>query len=167
MENLFNYIWVMGLFVTLFNAFYLKYQSKKHIAEKPELEDGYEKVFKGILTLGSLPWLIIMVGSLSGMTKSIFEYLNPSSLNPIVLIFHGMIILLMLLSTWWIYFKSGAEFLEEHPGLFKKSSFSGKTNMTAKQIKLFFPLTLIGGIIGLVMMWNSAIPVEILNSFTE
>ena len=43
-------------------------------------------------------------------------------------------------------------------GLVQRSSFSGNTNVTAKQIKLFFPLMLLGGIIGMIMMWVTDFP---------
>ena len=52
-----------------------------------------------------------------------------------------------------IVFNGGAEFIERHPGLFVKSSSSGNQNVTAKQVKLFVPLMLLGGIIGMLMMW--------------
>jgi len=92
------------------------------------------------------------IGNISGMTNNTFEYFNPKIMNPMVLIFHASIIVLWILSVNWIYFKNGAEFIEKHPGLIKKSSFRGNTNVTAKQIKLFFPLMLLGGIAGMIMM---------------
>ncbi|BDD01478.1 hypothetical protein [Persicobacter psychrovividus] len=79
-------------------------------------------------------------------------------MNPMVLIFHLSIIILWALSKRWIYFKKGAEFIETHPGLMQKSSFSGNTNVTAKQIKLLFPLMLLGGIAGMIMMWFMNFP---------
>ena len=107
---------------------------------------------------GNIPWLIIAIGTISGLTNSTFDYFNPKSLNPMVLIFHASIIVLWILSVWWIYFKNGAEFIEEHPGLLQKSSFSGNTNVTAKQIKQFFPIMLLGGIVGMIMIWIMDIP---------
>jgi len=44
------------------------------------------------------------------------------------------------------------------PGLIQKSSFSGSKNVTAKQIKMFFPLMLLGGIAGMIMMWVMDMP---------
>ena len=79
-------------------------------------------------------------------------------MNPTVLIFHGSIIILWMLGIIWIYFHNGAEFIERHPGLFVKSSFSGNTNITAKQVKIFFPLMLLGGIAGMIMMWLWEVP---------
>ena len=158
MEIIFKHTWIMFIAVTIANGLILKYRSKKYTAEKPELEDGYDKSFKGWLFYGNIPWVIMMIGNLSGMTQNTFEYFNPKAMNAIVLVFHFSIILLWVLSVRWIYFKNGAEFIETHPGLIQKSSLSGNTNVTAKQIKLFFPLMLLGGIAGMIMMWIMDFP---------
>ena len=143
----------MFIAMTIANGLVLKHRSKKYIAENPELEEGYDKYFKGLLFYGNIPWVIMMIGDLSGVTQNTFEYFNPKAMNPMVLVFHFSIIVLWVLSVRWIYFKDGAEFIVTHPGLIQKSSFSGKTNVTVKQIKFFFPLMLFGGIAGMIMMW--------------
>ncbi len=158
MEIIFKHTWIMFIAVTIANGLILKYRSKKYIAQKPELADGYDKYFKGWMVFGNIPWVIMMIGNLSGITQNTFDYFNPKTMNPMVLVFHFSIIVLWILSVKWIYFNNGAEFIETHPGLLKKSSLSGHTNITAKQIKLFFPLMLLGGIIGMVMMWIIDVP---------
>lgn len=148
----------MFIAVTIANGLILKYHSKKYILQNPELKEGYDKYFKGWIIFGNIPWVIMMIGNLSGITQNTFEYFIPKAMNPMVLLFHFSIIALWMLSVRWIYFKNGAEFIETHPGLFQKSSFSGNTNLTAKQVKLFFPLMLLGGIAGMIMMWVMDIP---------
>ena len=161
MEIVFKYFWIILIIVTLINGFILKTRFKKYSDEKPELKIGYDKYLKGYLIFGNIPWVIMMIGSLSGMTESMNDYFNPKAMNPIVLIFHASIVILWILSIRWIYFKKGAEFIEMHPGLTRKSSISGNTDLTAKQVKLLFPLMLLGGIIGLTMMWVSDIAIPI------
>ena len=148
----------MFIAITIANGLILKHRSKKYIDENPELEEGYDKYFKGWLIYGNIPWVIMMIGNLSGMTQNTFEYFNPKAMNPMVLVFHFSIVILWILSVRWIYFRNGAEFIEDHPGLIQKSSFSGNTNVTAKQIKLFFPLMLLGGIAGMILMWVMDFP---------
>ncbi|UAY50940.1 hypothetical protein [Ferruginibacter albus] len=152
LELIFKQTWIIFIMVTIANALTLKSKSKSYIAANPELEEGYEKLFKGIIFYGNIPWVIIGIGNLSGLTKSVFDFFAPRQMNPIVLIFHFSIVLLWTLSIKWIYFQNGAEFLERHPGLLKFQ--------TAKQIKLFFPLMLLGGIIAMIVMWvmNPSIP---------
>jgi len=158
MEIIFKHTWIMFIAVTVANGFILKYRSKKYIAQNPELDEGYRNYFKGWMFYGNLPWVIMMLGNLSGITQNTFEYFNPKAMNPMVLVFHFSIIVLWVLGIRWIYFKSGAEFIEAHPGLIQKSNFSGNSNVTAKQIKIFVPLMIFGGIAGMVLMWVMDIP---------
>ncbi len=154
MDQLFKHAWILFIVVTIANALILKAQSKKYIALNPELEDGYNKYIKGFIFYVNIPWVIIGIGNVSGLTQSIFDFFNPLAMNPIVLVFHAAIIALWILCIWWVYFNSGAEFIESHPGLFQKSSFSGNNTVTANQVKLFLPLMILGGIIGMAMMWS-------------
>jgi len=158
MEIIFKHTWIMFIAMTIANGLIFKYNSKKYILEKPELEAGYNTFIKGWLFYGNIPWVIMMIGNLSGMTNNSFDYFMPRQMNPMVLLFHAAIIILWGLSSWWIYFRGGAAFIEKHPGLVQKSSWNGKHNVTAKQVKLFYPLMLLGGIIAMIMMWQMDIP---------
>jgi len=160
MEIFFKHAWVMFIAVTCVNGLLLKNASQRHIAKNPALAAGYNKYIKGWFLYGNIPWLIMMVGSISGQTQSLFEYLSPRQLNPVVLVFHLSIVALWGLGIRWIYFKQGAEFLEQHPGLIRKSSLSGNTTITASQIKRFFPLTILGGLVGMIMMWVIDLPIS-------
>ena len=153
LEILFLQTWVLFILVTVINAYIFKSRSQKYIATNPELEEGYKKMFKGLLYYGNVPWIIIGIGNLAGLTNSTFEYLAPRQLNPIVLVFHLAVIVLWVLSLKWIYFQNGAEFLEQHPGLLRP-------NQTARQIKIFFSLSILGAVIAMILMWvkNPSIP---------
>lgn len=152
MNFIFNNFWIFFILVTIINAISLKHRSREYIAENPNLEEGYNKFFRGILIFGNIPWLIMAIGNISQLTDSIFQYFYPRSLNPIVLIFHLSIIYLYVHGSIWIYLKNGAEFIANHPGLMNPQ------NVTAKQVKIFYPLILAGGIIAFVVMWMQEIP---------
>lgn len=158
METIFKNPWIFLIGVTIANGMFLKHNSKKYIAQNPELEQGYDMLFKGLITYGNIPWVIMMIGNLSGMTQYGFEYLNPRAMNPMVLAFHLSIILLWVLGIRWIYFKNGAEFMESHPGLLRKKGFGDDTDLTAIEIKMFFSLMLMGGITGMVILWVVDLP---------
>jgi hypothetical protein len=159
MPAVFQYFWIFLIIITCINAFVLKSKSKDYIRANPQLEKGYNDMFKATITIANIPWVIMGIGSLTGMTKSADEFFHPSQLNPIVLVFHLSTIIILLLGIRWIYFKKGAEFLELHPGLIGKRGFSGTTtDVSAKQVKLFFAVALIGAAIGMVMMWCNVIP---------
>lgn len=155
---LFKYFWVAFIIVTFANAFIMRHRSKKYIEETPELRIGYDKLFKGIIFYGNIPWVIMGFGIISGLTNGMFDYFSPKSMNSIVLVFHISIIILWALSIRWVYFKQGAEFIEKHPGFIQVRGVGNRSKVTAKQIKLFYPLMLAGGIAGMVMMWITDIP---------
>ncbi len=150
---MFKYFWVAFIIATFANAFIVRYRSKQYIEKAPELKVGYDKLFKWIIFYGNIPWVIMGFGIISGFANGMFDYLNPKSMNFIVLVFHLSIIVLWVLSIRWIYFKQGAEFIEKHPGFIQVHGFGNRSNVTARQIKLFYPLMLAGGVAGMVMMW--------------
>ena len=140
----------------------MKSQSKKYINQNPGLKKGYDKIFKGILLFGNIPWVIIAIGELTGITNGLQDYFNPKSLNPLVLIFHFYILLIWVLSVHWIFFKDGADFLAQHPGLISYRRFNNSNDITSsKDIKILFALALFGTIGILAMMWLLDFPTMI------
>lgn len=155
MDFLFDNFWIMFIAGTIVNGLIFFYNSKKKIKVDPSLKDGYEKLFKGWMFFGNIPWVIIGIGNLTGMTESSFEFFFPREMNPIVLIFHAVVVCLWILSAWWIYFQDGAEYLEKHPGLINGLGFGSSDTAPAKYIKIIFPITILGGIFGMVLMWTT------------
>jgi len=155
---LFRHAWILFIAATVGNALFIRHRSKDLIAEDPGLAEGYQQIFKAILFYGNMPWVIMAVGMLSGLTNNVFDYFRPRDMNPAVLAFHAAVIILWVLFTRWIYLKGGAAFLERHPGVLVKRGFGSVTYLTAKEIKMFVPLMLLGGIAGVLMMWLVNIP---------
>lgn len=152
---LFKYIWILFILVTLFNVYQLKSKFRQYVNEKPEREQGYNLIIKNYLLFGLIPWIIIGIGNLSGQTQQIFEYFQPAKLNPFVLAFHFSIILIWLLITRFIFFKNGAAFLENHPGVIQfRTMGQTKENLSQNTLKLIIVLMLAGGLIAMIAMWN-------------
>lgn len=123
----------------------------------PELKANYNNIFKAWLLYGNIPWVIMMIGMLSGLTQNTFEYLNPKNMNLMVLLFHFSIILIWVLSIRWVYFKNGAEFLEKHSEVTSISSLNEHKIITSKRIKILFPIGITIGIIVMLVLWNTNI----------
>jgi len=104
MDFVFDHFWIVFIIMTFVNGLIIKYKSKAYIKHDHTLKKGYNNFLKGWLILGNIPWIIMSIGDLSGATKNIFEFFFPSDMNPIVLIFHASIIIIWMLSGWWIYF---------------------------------------------------------------
>jgi hypothetical protein len=154
MKFIFENVWILFIAFTCANTYFLKKRSKEYIARDPALQPGYEMLFRNMAIYGNIPWCIIGIGNLSGLTHSMFDYFNPKAMNPMVICFFTAIFILWGLMVRWLYFKQGAEFLEQHPGLIRFNYFGQYSYATATQIKLLFPLALLGGIAGFAMMWH-------------
>ncbi len=152
--------WIFFILVTVVNACILKVRSQGYIQESPRLEEGYRKYFYGILWYGNIPWIIMGIGNVTGLTDNGFQYFYPRSLNPAVLVFHASIIFLWIYGAIWIYKKQGAEFIEAHPGFVYSRGFlkCQNKNLTAKQVKFFYPLMVCGGVVAMAMMWIGFFP---------
>ncbi len=109
----------MFVAVTCINVLYLKVHSRQHIRQRPELAAGYRRLIRGYLFWGNLPWIVMGVGLELGGLSSIFSFFRPRDGNPFVLAFFLVVIELWILGFWWLFFARGAEFLVEHPGVFR------------------------------------------------
>jgi hypothetical protein len=159
MQLIVKHFWILFIFFTILNAYLLKRRSNKYIQENPDLETGYNTYIKNTLIFGITPFLIVGVGILSNSVNNMFDLFQPRLLNPFVVAFHFCVVTYWILGIRWIYFKNGAEFFEVHPGLIQKSGFGRSKDIIAKEVKIFFPLMLLGGVIAEVIMWFSKIPI--------
>jgi len=144
--------WLMAIGFTCVNAFILRSRAKAQIARNPELEEGYDKLFKGYLIFMNLPWLMMGIGIILGRAESLVDYTNPRVGNPYVIAFHLVLVVLWALTIFWIYLGGGAEFLVRHPGAFNHDIQSPLV------VKLLFALMLFGGVIGEILMWTRMVP---------
>ncbi|MCP4357948.1 MAG: hypothetical protein GY796_08035 [Chloroflexi bacterium] len=145
---MFDYAWILLIFTTTINAYYLKARSQKYISAHPELQEGYDKLFKGYLIYLNIPWVIIGLGMIFGKVPDFLSFFEPREGNPFVLIFHAAFVILLLLSVWWIYFRGGAEFLVKHPGIFRRELQSPTT------VKVFYAVALAGSVFAMIRMWS-------------
>lgn len=160
MEIVFKNIWVLFILVTIFNVFTFKKKTAKLVLVNPEKENGYQMIIKNMIFFGFIPWLIIGFGNTFGTTNSVFDYFQPAKLNPYVLLFHFSILIIWILLVRFVFFKNGAKFLENHPGLIVINNFgSVNENPSEKTIKMITVLALMGGIIGMIVMWVVEIPI--------
>lgn len=89
-----------------------------------------------------------------GGLPSVFSYFRPRDGNPFVLAWVGVVVALWMLGFWWLFRRGGAGFLVEHPGLFRGSPRNPNI------IRFCYCLSILGGVLGLLFMWFSDIPVS-------
>lgn len=152
--------WIVLIVVTCANAVYFRIRSQANIDTDSSLAEGYSKLFKGYLIWMNIPWVVMGVGCTVGGVPSVWHYFNPQDGNPYVLAWHGSVFLLWILGTYWLFLKGGAETLVKHPGAVQFTSpLGGKDISSPVMIKLLWCVCLLGGIIGVAMMWTQDIAI--------
>jgi len=137
METLFEHSWVALIVITVANALIMQVRSRGYIARDPSLEDGYRKLFWGVLIWGNIPWIIIGLGRLTGCVSSMENYLHPRDGNPLVLGFYASVLLIWALGTYWLIGRGGAELIFRHPGQFFLN-YDFQSPMEGKLVWCFF-----------------------------
>lgn len=153
-----KHFWIAFILVNIINHFIGKQRIKKYIDQNPNLQAGYDRIFNTKLIFGNIPWLIMGIADFSGYTQSIFDFFRPKDMNPFVLVFHAYVITLLLLMAGWVYFKQGAEFLAQHPGIITVNKTGKSSEPGAKEIKLFLAFSLVGGFAAIIIMWVADFP---------
>lgn len=148
----FKWFGVFGLACTLVNAVIIKHRSRKLVEQNLDLEEVYKKLFRGYLIFFSLPWLILTVGVVTGGLPYMWYIFRPRGGNPYVLLFHFTVIVMWILSFIWVYFKDGAEFVVKYWYPLQPRRRTGLLK-SSLGFKVTFALCLLGGVIGMAMMW--------------
>jgi hypothetical protein len=143
---LFRHAWIPFILVTCFHAFTWRRNSRKFVAEKPELGPSYDQLIRGLLIYGNIPWAIMGAGILIGGVPSTFHYFNPRN-GPWVAAFYVSVVALWILTVRWIYFLDGAEQLVACPGLLQSP-----LPITPTLIKVWVGLSIAFGVAGLSVM---------------
>lgn len=118
MSLFFQHGWIFCIVVTMLNYVVFKQRTKSFMDENQDLQPGYQKMFKALLIYGNLPWLIMALGDLTAQTQTIFDFFNPGSFNPIVLLFHAYMVVFWLLCFGGFIFKREQIFWFNIPDLF-------------------------------------------------
>jgi hypothetical protein len=84
----------MFIVVSVINAFYLKIRSRPMIEEHPELQKGYDQLFKGELIYLNILWVVAGIGMIFGGFSDFSSFLKPSAGNLFILAFHVTVIIL-------------------------------------------------------------------------
>lgn len=106
--NLFdNGFWLLGIIVTWVNFFIWSNASIKNDLS-PEDQAVRRRYLFNFAVITSLPWLVMGVGSMTGMTPSVIFYFRPQDGNPFVIGWLAGVFIMQLWLSWWISFADGA-----------------------------------------------------------
>jgi hypothetical protein len=147
-ENLLlRYAWLIMLLGVGLSTIRLWLQARSLIAKNPDLQTGYNQLYKGFMISMGLPWLVMGIGTVLGGVPSFIEFFQPRNGNPFVLLFWLTITLLLIVGIWWVYFREGAEFLAKHPGAL------GARITSPLLVKIFMGMMFVGGIVVWMGLW--------------
>jgi hypothetical protein len=137
-----RYAWLLFVFVTCANGAVWWYRGRRKMAANPELRSGYRRLIRYWLIYGNLPWLVMGAGILFGSVPSIWHYFSLRN-GPFAIAFNVTIVALWIAAFYWLFFRGGVEDLVTHPGLLR-------SEVTPRALKVFFLLTLAGGVFAFV-----------------
>ncbi len=83
----------------------------------PDLIARYRRLFRGFLFWANLPWVLMGFLILTDRVRDVFSFLPPGQDEPWVVIWLASLFLLLLIASFWIYFRKGAQTLAAHPGI--------------------------------------------------
>ncbi len=142
---IFQHTWILFIGVMCANAAVWWSRGKKEIARQPDLEEGYRSLIRGWLIYGNLPWVVMGAGIVFGGVPSVVHYFDPRN-GPFVIAFYVSVVVVWILTAYWVFLRGGAEALIRHPGLLYMPS------QDPGAVKGLVALMLAGGVAGLTMM---------------
>lgn len=149
-----RHVWLLFVVFTSAQALAWWRRGKKARERDPSLTDGYRRLIRGYLVWGNLPWVAMGVPVLLGFVPSSVSYLELNFKNPFTLAWLGLVVVIWILESHWLFLQGGAEQLTTHPGLINFK------HPQPWKIKLYWLACLAGGIAGLVLLARSGIQGE-------
>ena len=119
MDTFFKYFWLVAIVVNGINAVISWVRVQPYIQKKPEHRLGYLKLIRGYVVGTNIPWIVMGIGMTIGGISNIADYFYPRSGNLFVISWWISLWSLILLLSYWIWFRGGAEQLTKYPGLLK------------------------------------------------
>lgn len=150
MSFIFQYSWIVILVGHVFQTYMFAQKCKPFDTESERISEKVMKAYGGI---GSIPWIIMGFGLVSGNANSFLEYLMPPTDNWAVVTFHASIWLIWAVLFHWVFFANGAEFIAKYK-LITIRLFFEQRETTPKSVKLFTALAICGGIFGEYLIWT-------------
>jgi len=150
MKFLDSHPWVFFLFVVFVSTLIFWFRFSRYSNETPRLTRGYNQILLGYFIVVMIPVIILFLSDTVGGIK--IQKLKELNVWSLMLHIYGL--LFVLIGTWWIYFKNGAEFLKDHPGLLRFRFVVVYENISSVfWIKALFMLLMLGILTGIAFKW--------------
>lgn len=136
METWFNYFWLLAIAINSLNTVIIWARVQTYIHRNPELRSGYLRLLRGFWLGMSGHWLIMGLGLTRGGLL-LKDYFYPSTGTLWVIAWWLSVWVSILLLSYWLCFRGGAEMLIQHPGFFRTNPSNSQTIKLMAIILLF------------------------------
>jgi hypothetical protein len=142
-----KYFWVAAIVVTCLNAIIMSlFMQGAKAGER----------IKMMFNLGfwlNVPWIVMGFGCTLGGVPSLWHYLRPRDGEPFVLAWWASVLVLYVVSFYWMFIGGGAAKLANF-GMIRYYGLGKSTAIRSeKVVKILFLLMLGGGLVGALVMW--------------
>ncbi len=144
----------LAVIINFVNAYIIYSKGTKGLDPDSELIEGYKKLAYFFAFVFNIPFIIMLVGCLSGNVTDMLDFFKPWQMNPYVVGFYVGALVIYLYILYFIFFQGGAEFLIKHRNLLTKVQvLNSEIQLTESMIKVFSVVMVIFGISIMAILW--------------
>jgi len=129
-----EYFWAIALAFSAFN--YRKADQAAMAVVAPAKVSEAKTYVRNFAAAGALPWLIMGIGQVTGVTPTAWYYFRPQDGNIFVLAWLSVIFALSVAFAWWVFLANGAQKVVEY-NLLAAVGQSGAKSPSERMVKLF------------------------------
>lgn len=148
-----RWFWIPAILVSVLNYVIMYTRTKKLAQGNVERQAGYAKILRVYYAGSTIPFVVMGAGIVFGGVPTLFHFFRPQDGNPFVLAWFATVLILSLLSCYWVFFRGGAQTLATYPGAVTKFE-------SPLLIKLMVLISFVGTIVGIIMMYRIDFPVD-------
>jgi hypothetical protein len=135
-----EYFWAIALVFSVFNYWKADQAAMKAVAPTKVLEA--KNYLRNFAAAGSIPWVIMGIGQVTGETPTVWHYFRPQDENFFVLAWLAAVFVLSGAFAWWVFLANGAQKVVEYNLLAAVGQGVSKSP-SERMVKLFAALGLI------------------------
>ena len=129
-----RYFWLVCLATSFINYLLARRRMRAATTDPRAVEEG-EQYMRRFALAAALPWALMGLGQMSGITPTIWYYFRPQDLNPFVTAWFACIFVASVIHAGWVLSMDGAEKIRRFD-LWSAAGVRGRKPKTDTFIKL-------------------------------
>jgi len=129
-----EYFWLVALGFAAFNYA----RARRSIATSVPSDRAMDALtlLKRFAVIGNLPWVVMAIGKILGVTPTIWSYFRPQDGNPFVVAWFAIAFAITCIYAYWVLFAGGAEKVRDLQPLAAVGRI-GAQQQSLRQIKFY------------------------------